>query len=129
MIEIIGTPKFESKKTIEQIARYCFKKFEIDNNRIVEILFVNQNKMQKLNLVHRKINKPTDVLSFPQSEIVFSSKQILGSIVICEEIGQKLAENDTNLVKHGFLHLLGHDHDTNKKEWNKAENKIKQRSL
>ena len=129
MIEIIGTPKFESKKTIEQIAHYCFKKFKIDNNRIVEILFVNQNKMQELNFVHRKINRPTDVLSFPQSEIVSSGKQILGSIIICEEIGQKFAENDTDLVEHGFLHLLGYDHDTDIMEWDKAESKIKQRSL
>lgn len=124
MIEIIGTPRLESEKTIKQVADNCLKKFKIDNNKIVEILFVDQRKMRELNFTHRKINKPTDVLSFPQNEGPKNNKQILGSIVICEEIVSDLGKDAAGLIQHGFLHLLGYDHETNINSWDEAESKF-----
>lgn len=120
MIEIIGNPKLDTKSSIKQIAENCVKKLGLDSDKIIEIIFVDQKKIQELNHLHRKINKPTDVLSFPQNDIK-TVKQILGSIVICEEIAKKLDESDAALVQHGFLHLLGHDHEKNLKDWNNAE--------
>lgn len=125
MIEIIGNPKLETKKTIKQTTSDCFSKLAIDSNKIVEVIFVDQKKIKELNSIHRKINQPTDVLSFPQSEIADADKQILGSIIICEEIAQKLNENDIDLIKHGFIHLLGYDHEANIEEWDNVEDKIK----
>lgn len=124
MIEIIGTPKLASKKTIERSVKNCMERFKINRNKIVEIVFVNQNKMRELNLAHRNIDKPTDVLSFAQNDIKSCSKQIMGSIIICEKIAYKLGENDIELVKHGFLHLLGRDHETDSNKWYESEKKL-----
>ena len=124
MIEIIGNPKLESKSSIKQIADDCIKRLNIDNKRIVEIIFVDRAKIQQLNFNHRKIDRPTDVLSFPQTKIN-SDKQILGSIVICEEIAEELGEIDGALVQHGLIHLLGYDHETDKHQWQEVENTLK----
>jgi len=59
----------------------------------VSILLVNDAKIRKLNLQYRKIDKPTDVLSFPQeddspSELNF---QLLGDVVVSAETAQRQA--------------------------------------
>lgn len=124
MIEIIGQPKLAPSSEIKQAAKDCINKLEIDKNKIVEILFVDSARMRELNKEHRKIDKATDVLSFPQHEQKTGQKQIFGSIVICEEIADQMAEEDVALVKHGFLHLAGYDHETDSKGWNDAVDKL-----
>ena len=65
--------------------------------------------------IARKINKPTDVLSFPLN-IKIKSKIYLGDIAISYEIVNKRSKNsffDYELDKmwiHGYLHLNGYDH-------------------
>jgi len=125
MIEIIGKPKFGSKLAIVQMLKACLQKFELNDNNIIEVMFVGKDEIQKLNETYRKTNKPTDVLSFPQSNAQNSNDKILGSIVICEEIAQELGEDNLALVQHGFLHLQGFDHENDIKKWNEAELKIK----
>ncbi len=80
---------------------------------------VTPAKMQGLNVKHRSKNKPTDVLSFPlltKSEVSTLLKKDgileLGDIFINRE---EPAERFTFLVVHGFLHLLGYDHERSKK--------------
>ena len=63
-------------------------------------------KMQELNYRHRGKNKPTDVLSFPlgvKHDILY-----LGDIFINRIDAKK---NLAFLVVHGFLHLMGYDHE------------------
>lgn len=86
-----------------------------------------KERMKKINYKHRKKNKSTDVLSFPFYEDIKelrSKKSItpihfLGDIVICKEIAKKQAkefkityeEETMHLLVHGFLHLIGYDHE------------------
>lgn len=75
------------------------------------LVFVNKNKIKILNKKYRKINKPTDVLSFPISEK-------MGEVFICKEIAKSKAPDfEMNykkylyfLVIHAFLHLKGLKH-------------------
>ena len=92
-----------------------------------ELLFVENAKIQALNLEFRGIDKPTDVLSFP---LEFSL--LLGSIVISVEFASKIAqelEHSLNdeialLFIHGVLHLLGFDHEVDNGEHRERERKI-----
>ena len=82
------------------------------------ILITNNKEIQKLNKKFRKINKPTDVLSFPQERIKNRIKKYLGDIVISTEKAMSQAKESKVLLEdefimlfvHGFLHLLGYDH-------------------
>lgn len=89
----------------------------------ISISYVDDRIMRKLNLDHRGINTTTDVLSFP-SEPEKGAFPHLGDIVISLPVAEKMArklgvsrrrEVET-LVVHGFLHLCGHDHETDQGE-------------
>ena len=79
------------------------------------IFLTNNLRMKKLNNKFRKINKPTDVLSFPL-KIKKKNNLYLGDIAISYEIVNKRSKKssfDHELDKmwiHGYLHLSGHDH-------------------
>ena len=82
---------------------------------------VTPERSRELNNQYRQKDKPTDVLSFPLEERSLESYGILplGDIFICldvaraqaEELGIPLKEELARLTVHGFLHLLGHDHE------------------
>jgi probable rRNA maturation factor len=73
--------------------------------------------VQALNRCWRGINKPTNVLSFPGGA---AAAGLLGDIVIAYEttareaarLNKPFAHHLAHLVVHGFLHLLGYDHES-----------------
>ena len=75
-------------------------------------------EQQGLNRDWRGIDKPTNVLSFPQIEPFGPVTGILGDIVLAREtlereaveLGKPFNDHYTHLVVHGFLHILGYDH-------------------
>jgi probable rRNA maturation factor len=101
----------------------------------VALTFVDDARIHELNREYRGIDRPTDVLSFAMTEdggepdIVFGELEdgetdpvsgMLGDIVISlerakaqsEEYGHSLEREIGFLFVHGFLHLLGYDHET-----------------
>lgn len=91
--------------------------------RGISISYVDDRIMRRLNREHRGINQTTDVLSFP-SEAEKGAFPHLGDLVICLPVAEKMAKKlgvsrrreVETLVIHGFLHLCGHDHETDKGE-------------
>ncbi len=93
-----------------------------------DLQIIKSSEMQKINFEYRKINKITDVLSFPawdQSFPHFNLQFIsLGDIFICQnkieeqayEYGHSIEREAAFLFVHGFLHLLGYDHETSAEE-------------
>ena len=85
----------------------------------VSIVLSDDAEVQALNLNYRKKDKPTNVLSFPDGDVVEGVLQ-LGDIILAYDTvaGEAAAQNKplkhhiTHLVIHGVLHLLGHDHET-----------------
>lgn len=95
----------------------------------IELLIINSEDMREINLEQRQIDKTTDVLSFPLEDFPHFP---LGSIVInsdlakmkAEELEHKTTDEITLLFIHGFLHLLGYDHECDNGEMRKEEKKI-----
>ena len=82
----------------------------------VSLLLTTDDEIQALNRDYRGKDKPTNVLSFPQSGL------LLGDIVLARETiareaaekGRSFDDHLTHLVIHGWLHLQGYDHQTDK---------------
>lgn len=98
----------------------------------VSVSFVDNKKIQELNLSFRGMDKPTDVLSFPMLEggdedgnINLSTGALtLGDIVIsaekaadqAREYGHSIEREICFLAVHSTLHLLGYDHETSSED-------------
>ncbi|MEG1292298.1 MAG: rRNA maturation RNase YbeY [Lachnospiraceae bacterium] len=103
----------------------------------VTILLVSTLEIQEINREHRKIDRPTDVLSFPminyeipgefssidQDEDNFNpdtGEALLGDVILCidkvkeqaERFGHSQKREFAFLILHSMLHLFGYDHMT-----------------
>lgn len=100
----------------------------------VTLTFVDNEQIHQLNKEYRNIDRPTDVLSFAMQDdgtdeldIIFEVESedeldpisgMLGDIIISvdkavqqsEEYGHSLEREIGFLFVHGFLHLIGYDH-------------------
>lgn len=84
----------------------------------VSILLCGDARMRTLNRTFRKIDRPTDVLSFPSGE--WGPSRFLGDLAIdvpyaarqARRRGHRVEREVQILLAHGLLHLLGHDHET-----------------
>jgi len=92
-------------------------------NTEVSILLTDDARIRELNRQYRKIDRPTDVLSFSQTEEEDhpnTSNDVLGDIVISVETARRQAlelgrdpDDEIDLLAaHGALHLLGYDDAT-----------------
>ena len=110
---------------IEKVVQECFKTENLlETNLYMSIILTNPNHIQEMNNTYRKINKATDVLSFPMFEKEelenYKSKieEPLGDIVIsieqvdiqAKEYGHSFERELSYMVVHGFYHLMGYDH-------------------
>lgn len=92
----------------------------------VSVLLCDDPTIHRLNLAHRRKDKPTDVLAFALREAgeVPGQAHMLGDIVISLDTARKQADAHgralwdevTMLLAHGLLHLLGFDHRTRGEE-------------
>ena len=99
----------------------------------VSVTFMSDADIKEINSQYRGIDQSTDVISFAleeitEGEVVIIPEQgmptILGDILISVETAERQAKeyaHDLNreisfLALHGFLHLLGYDHETEEDE-------------
>jgi len=98
----------------------------------ISVTFVDNKRMQEINYMYRQINRPTNVLSFPMEESILDETRfikckthsMLGDIIIsipkakeqAKEYGHSFEREISFLTVHGFLHLIGYDHQTEKEE-------------
>ena len=94
------------------------------NNAEVNVTFVDDKEIKKMNTEFRNIEDSTDVLSFPLGENgVYDTNpetenKMLGDIVISVEhayaqaslYGHSIEREISFLTVHSMLHLLGYDH-------------------
>lgn len=84
----------------------------------VVVMLADDETIRRLNRDWRKIDKPTNVLSFPASKTSGIEPVMLGDIVIayetltreCDAEDRVFLNHLAHLAVHGFLHLMGYDH-------------------
>ena len=89
----------------------------------VSLCLADDASLRTLNLRWRGMDKPTNVLSFPAAPLgrTRPSPRLSSAIIAlayetlareADELGVPLADHYRHLVVHGFLHLIGYDHET-----------------
>lgn len=125
MIEIINRRKNDKidPGRFEKLLGKLIRHYDLRRPEL-SLAFVGDAEIRRLNRTFRKKDKPTDVLSFPLRERAADGKFYLGDIIIslptarrqAAEIGHPLERELEYLAIHGFLHLLGYEHDEGHEE-------------
>ena len=86
----------------------------------LSVALVGDEAIRRLNREWRRLDRPTDVLSFPAGEAPPGARgpTVLGDIVVsldttaraAREFHRPVGEELDRYLAHGLLHLLGHDH-------------------
>lgn len=121
MIRVFNTKELSNiSKNIDLKKFLPFLEDEFNIKKDINIIFVKQKQIQKLNKQYRGKDEVTDVLSFN-----LDSNNILGEIYISPEYVINTIERKENiqekiyrLIVHGLLHLQGYDH---KRSFNKVD--------
>ncbi len=114
------------EELINRVLNTCFQEENMEKTSIyIDITLTNPENIKRLNKEYRKIDKETDVLSFPMFEKEEIEKlklttypETLGDIVIsierveeqAIEYGHSFERELAYMVVHGFYHLMGEDH-------------------
>ena len=89
----------------------------------LSVLVTGDDEIRELNRQYRGLDRPTDVLAFPQldSDNNFGNAghDLLGDVVISRQRAEVQAREQgvqfdiemRRLLVHGILHLLGYDHE------------------
>lgn len=120
--KIVLSPQLENKLQagLDAVA----KLHNLSAKTEVSVTIVDDEEIHQLNSEYRKVDRPTDVLSFALDEgeepkiVDGPEEHLLGDIVISaetaarqgEEFGHGLEREIIYLAVHGLLHLLGYDH-------------------
>jgi probable rRNA maturation factor len=124
-------PARRVKQLLEKLARA----FPPPSSRVapsgseVSVLLCGDTRMRSLNRRYRRKDRSTDVLSFP------GNGRALGDIVISVPYASREARrrNATTsreidrLLLHGYLHLLGYDHETDDGQMEALEARLARR--
>jgi len=130
---------------VKKVLDKCFEEEGLlDSKLIMTITFTTPEEIRKINKKYRKIDKATDVLSFPMFEKDeldekiksgdFPYEDVLGDVIIsiekvreqAKEYGHSFERELSYMLVHGFYHLMGYDHieEEDKKIMRPKEEKI-----
>ncbi len=114
-----------NKRPLEELERVLQDEFKV--KAPLSVVLVSDRRIAEMNEKYRNKKGPTDVLSFS-----YDDPEYLGDIIIsvetakrqAEEMGHSLERELKVLLIHGFLHLLGYDHETDNGEMRELERKL-----
>lgn len=109
------------KARIKRKSAAALKRLGLDGPEL-SVVLTDDAGIRDLNRRYRRMDKPTDVLSFPQDDprLIHSGAGpvVLGDVVIsveraesqADEFKVSIGEELDRLLVHGILHLVGYDH-------------------
>lgn len=121
MIEIENrSGQLAPEAEIRRLLEFSIKELGLHPECELSLSFINDEEMEELHLKWMDLPGTTDVMSFPMDELRPNDPEpgILGDIVIsplvartqADKAGHTFEHEVAILAAHGFLHLLGYDH-------------------
>ena len=135
---------FDYESLAEQVITAACDAEECPYEAEVNLTLVDNEQIHEINRMHRGIDRPTDVLSFPMLEFYNgewpedfnpdTGELLLGDIVLSVEkvseqavaYGHSEIREYAFLILHSMLHLFGYDHET---EEERADMEARQRAI
>jgi probable rRNA maturation factor len=137
MVAVLVDEEYEPMVDLERLreaARATCQRLGIARAEL-SVAVTDDQEVQRLNLLFRGVDAPTDVLSFPagagdemfqgaSDELRMLLAEQLGDVIIAfpyaahqaQHFGNPVADELLLLTVHGVLHLLGHDHGSAEEE-------------
>ncbi len=121
----VAAPAWEAVAGLEALTRDCLRQSLAASGAAlapdceISVTFCDDAAIRALNAQWRGKDQPTNVLSFPTPGAL-AAKPLLGDVVVAYETvareageqGKALRDHAAHMVAHGFLHLIGYDHET-----------------
>lgn len=117
---------------IQRLLLFSANKEGVSAEAEVSINFVDNNEIQELNRNYRQQDIPTDVISFALQETVEGELEVIGEniplvlgdvVISVDKANEQATEYNHSMERelgfltvHGFLHLLGYDHQDKEEE-------------
>lgn len=118
-------PAHDFEKDYQTIVEKAGRLLNLSDELVCSVIFVTPEQIHEINRDYRKIDRPTDVISFAmkddESNIFIEEEQNeLGDIFInttaveeqAKAYGHSVRRESCFLFCHGLLHLCGYDHMT-----------------
>ncbi len=134
-------------RAAEGLARWLEAAAPAGARGLVSVAIVGDRRVRSLNRAYRGVDAPTDVLSFPFAAAAPAGTppapdgfpdhaRLLGDIVIARGVARRQARRAGHsertelriLALHGLLHLLGYDHERDRGEMRRLEQRLRRRS-
>lgn len=133
-VHVLDCPDDVDEQAIADLARKVLAECQAPAGEI-SIAFFDDEYLHELNRQFRGKDRPTDVLSFPCD--ADDEDDYIGDIAIAvqmaalqaEEFGHSVEMEIAQLVLHGVLHLVGHDHDTDSGQMDSLELQLRDKLL
>jgi probable rRNA maturation factor len=101
-------------KTIKTVLKAAYETLKLPKAKIINVILVDNSEIRRLNREYRKLDYPTDVISFENTD----EGNELGDIFISVDKALEQAQEYQHsferelgfLSCHGFLHCNGYDH-------------------
>jgi len=121
----VAAPAWRRVADLENLAKECIHQSLAASGAAlapeceISVTFCDDEAIRALNADWRGKDQPTNVLSFPTPGAI-ERKPLLGDVIVAyetvareaQEQGKPLRAHAAHMVTHGFLHLIGYDHET-----------------
>jgi len=125
-----------NERFLERLSVDILKSLKKAKDAEVEVVFLDDKAIRKLNKQFKKEDSATDVLSFRIDRKEFGRQKFLGEVVVSLDtavrnaklFGTEFEYEIVRYVIHGILHLFGYDDQTEAgrfKMWHKQERLLK----
>jgi probable rRNA maturation factor len=118
----IASPLWDAEPKAEQAVRDAIAAVAAalaTDDGEVSVVLTDDETIRALNRDWRHIDKPTNVLSFPAPASPGAAKMYGDIVIAYETLARECHDEDrvflhhlAHLTVHGFLHLIGYDHQT-----------------